>query len=49
MFLVIQDFTGFASKINTEFKKNILNVPFSLIESLINAQFSIAFCFLWMY
>ena len=37
---VIQDFTGFASTINT-----FLNALFTLIESLRDTEFSIAFCF----
>ena len=44
-FLVIHDFTGFASTINTEFEIIFLNVPFSESESLIDAQFAKAFCF----
>ena len=46
IFSVIQDFTGFASTVNTEFEITILNALFSLIESLIDAQFAKAFCFM---
>ena len=45
IFLVIQDFTCFASKINTEFEITFLNGLFNYIESLIYADFAIAFCF----
>ena len=46
LFLVIEDFTGFASTINTEFETIFLNALFSYIESLIDAQFAIVFRFL---
>ena len=45
IFLVIQDFTSFASTINTEFELIFLSAVFSRIESLIDAQFANAFCF----
>ena len=37
IFLVIHDFAGFASTINTEFEIIFLNALFSQIESLIDA------------
>ena len=46
IFFVIREFSGFASTINTEFGTIFLNALFSLIESLIDAKFAIAFCFL---
>ena len=46
IFLVILDFTGFASTIKTEFEIIFLSVLFNQIESLIDAQLTIAFCFL---
>ena len=45
-FSVNRDFTGFASTINTEFEITIFNALFNLLESLINAQFAKALCFL---
>ena len=45
-FVVIHDFKGFALTINTEFKLLLFNVLFSYINSLIDAQFAKAFCFL---
>ena len=46
IFSVIQDFTGFASTVNTEFEITFFNELFNEIESLIDAQFAKAFwCF----
>ena len=46
IYLVIQHFTGFASTIHSGLEIILLNALFSLIESLIHAQFANAVCFL---
>ena len=46
IFLVIHDFTGFVSTINTECEIIFFNALFNKIDSLIDAQFAKAFCFL---
>ena len=45
IFLVIHDFTGIASTINTEFDIGFFYPLFSYIDTLIDAQFAKAFCF----